>query len=136
VALEAGRLNRINELLQAGDTFAFETTLSTRSYVSLIKKAKRLGYSVSLLFFWLDSPATAKERVEYRVSHGGHNIPEDVIERRYKRGLQNLTRLYIPVVDDWFIFNNTKGPSLIAEGGRTIDFYVKNSDLWAKISNE
>lgn len=136
-AFEAGRimLSRINELLADGKDFAFETTLSTRSYVSLIKKAKQSGYKITLLFFWLDSSATAKERVKYRVMHGGHNIPEDVIERRYKRGIQNLTRLYIPQVDYWIIFDNTKEPVLIAEGLSLIDFNVNNHDIWKRISN-
>ncbi len=136
-SFEAGRimLNRINDLLNSGKDFAFETTLSTRSYVSFIKKAKQLGYKVTLLFFWLDSPATAKERVKYRVIHGGHNIPEDIIERRYKRGIENLTKLYIPKVDYWIIFDNTKEPLLVAEGLNNIDFNVNNPDIWTKIVN-
>jgi len=136
-AFESGRimLNRINDLITDGKDFAFETTLSTRSYVSLIKKTKQYGYKITLLFFWLDSPSTAKERVKYRVIHGGHNIPEDVIERRYKRGIQNLTDLYIPVVDYWIIFDNTKEPILVAEGIKAIDFNINNPDIWEKITN-
>lgn len=136
-SLQAGRimLNRIDELLEGGLDFAFETTLSTRSYVSLIKKCKLKEYKVSLLFFWLDSFSTAKERVKYRVAHGGHNIPEDVIERRYKRGLENLMKLYIPVVDYWIIFDNTKEPATVAEGVGLFDITVFNSDIWLSISN-
>jgi predicted ABC-type ATPase len=69
------------------------------------------------------------------VIHGGHNIPEDVIERRYKRGIQNLTDLYIPVVDYWIIFDNTKEPILVAEGINAIDFNINNPDIWEKITN-
>ena len=81
VALEAGRimLKRIHELLENGDDFALETTLSTKSYVSFIKKAQVKGYHVTLLSFWLKSPQVAFERVAKRVSKGGHNIPLDVI---------------------------------------------------------
>lgn len=88
VAFEAGRimLNRIRELLKAKVDFAFETTLSTRSYRSLIKEAKKGGYTISLIFFWLESVGLAKERVNDRVRKGGHNIPDDIIERRYIRG--------------------------------------------------
>jgi predicted ABC-type ATPase len=137
VNFEAARimLHRMNELLNDGKDFAFETTLSTRSYVSFVRRARQLGYKISLLFFWLDSPNTAKERVKHRVENGGHNIPEDVIERRYKRGLENLTKLYINCVDYWIVFDNTKEPRVIAEGISSIDFDVKNPDIWTTIIN-
>ncbi len=85
VAFEAGRimLQRINTLLNDGVDFAFETTLATRSYVSLIKEAEALGYKISLLYFWLESPNMAKQRVAERVKEGGHSIPAEIIERRY-----------------------------------------------------
>lgn len=89
VALEAGRimLHRIYQLMDDNVDFAFETTLSTRSYVPLIKKAQQKEYVVTLLFFWLNSSELAKQRVAKRVSNGGHNIPADVIDRRYTRNL-------------------------------------------------
>jgi predicted ABC-type ATPase len=74
-------LLRIHELMKSGVDFAFETTLATRSYVSLVKAAQQLGYKVTLLFIWLDSPETAIQRVADRVAEGGHNIPENVVER-------------------------------------------------------
>ncbi|PBQ34564.1 zeta toxin [Sphingobacteriaceae bacterium] len=137
VAFESGRimLHRIRELLANGNDFAFETTLSTRSYVSLIKEAKQLGYKVTLVFFWLDSFETAKERVKHRVLLGGHDIPEDIIERRYKRGIQNLTKLYISQVDYWMVFDNTKESRLVAEGTNSLGFNIINSDIWSRISN-
>lgn len=100
VALEAGRLmlTRIYELMKEGVDFAFETTLATKSYVSLIRKAKALDYKITLLFIWLDSPNIAKQRVEERVNKGGHNILPEVIERRYYRGIFNFFNLYINVV--------------------------------------
>lgn len=136
-AFESGRimLLRINELMNSAQDFAFETTLSTRSYISFIKRAKLLGYRVSLLFFWLDSPAAAKERVRYRVQHGGHNIPENIIERRYVRGIQNLSRLYIPEVDYWIVFDNTENPVMIAEGSKVVGFNIINHDIWSRISH-
>jgi predicted ABC-type ATPase len=85
VSFEAGRimLNRIDELLSESKNFAFETTLSTRSYKNKIIAAKKNGYMVTLLFFWLQNIELAKERVKTRVLEGGHNIEEEVIERRY-----------------------------------------------------
>ena len=112
VALQAGRLmiDRIIHLLKEGETFAFETTLATRSYVKLIQQAQRRGYFVTLLFFSLSSPEQALMRVQKRVSMGGHNIPADVVYRRYEAGLQNLFRLYIPIVDYWVLYDNSGFP--------------------------
>ena len=136
VALEAGRimLNRINELLSANVDFALETTLSTKSYVSFIKKAQQKGYKVTLLFFWLDSPQTAYKRVANRVSKGGHNIPVDVIERRYYRGVKNLIELYIPVCDEWVVANNMGIRSeIIIKGSRLLGETIFNKYIWDRI---
>jgi len=138
VAIEAGRLmlSRIRELMEDGVDFAFETTLATRSYVSLVRKAKDIGYKVTLLFIWLDSPATAMRRVADRVTKGGHSIPGDVIERRYYRGISNLVNLYIPICDRWMLVENeTITPKPIAEGGIDIDNIIINAYIW-KVINE
>lgn len=122
VAFEAGRimLERINELLEKEESFAFETTLSTKSYKKKIKKAGQKGYIVTMLFFWLQNVELAKERVKTRVSEGGHNIEPDVIERRYIRGIQNLFEIYLPLVDGVFIFDNSRGKhELLAQ--KTVD---------------
>lgn len=110
VSLQAGRimLNRINELISDNENFAFETTLSTKSYKSKIIEAKDKGYRVTLLFFWLQNIELAKERVKIRVSEGGHNIDPEVIERRYIRGIKNLFDIYLPIVDGAFIFDNSE----------------------------
>ncbi|EOR95416.1 hypothetical protein ADIARSV_1417 [Arcticibacter svalbardensis MN12-7] len=111
VAIEAGRimLNRINGLLKDNESFAFETTLSSRSYKNKISEAKAKGYVITLLFFWLENVELAKERVKIRVSEGGHNIEADVIERRYVKGIINLFDIYLPIVDGALIFNNSNG---------------------------
>jgi len=111
VSFEAGRimLNRINELLSEKENFAFETTLSTRSYRNKILEAREKGYTITLLFFWLQNIELAKERVRTRVLEGGHNIPSDVIERRYKKGIQNLFDIYLPIVNKAYIFDNSGG---------------------------
>lgn len=111
VAFEAGRImiNRINELLSENESFAFETTLSTRSYRNKIIQAQKQGYSVTLLFFWLNNVDLAKERVKIRVKEGGHNIPRKVIERRYFKGIYNLFDIYLPIADGILIFDNSYG---------------------------
>lgn len=122
VAFEAGRImiNRVNELLRENQSFAFETTLSTKSYKNKILEAKQNGYIVTMLFFWLQNIELAKERVIIRVSEGGHNIEPDIIERRYLKGIKNLFDIYLPLVDGSFIFDNSNGKhELIAQ--KTID---------------
>ena len=111
VSFKAGRMmiNRINELLEDNESFAFETTLSTKSYRSKILKAIEKGYTVTLLFFWLNNIDLAKERVKTRVKEGGHHIPEDIIERRYTNGIINLFRIYLPIIHEAFIFDNSNG---------------------------
>lgn len=111
VAFEAGRimLHRVNELLLHNESFAFETTLATRSYKTKIAEAKEKGCTVTLLFFWLQNVELAKERVQIRVLEGGHNIEPEVIERRYYKGIKNLFDIYLPIVDGAFIFDNSLG---------------------------
>ncbi len=130
--LKAGRimLNRINELLEKNQSFAFETTLSTKSYTGFVRKAQEKGYEVVLLFMALDSIELAKKRVSIRVQEGGHNIPTDVIERRYTKGLLNLFNLYIPLVDKWILLNNSGETfNVIAEGSQK-ELIVKSQEVW------
>ncbi|WP_300674699.1 zeta toxin family protein [Soonwooa sp.] len=118
VAFEAGRimLNRIDELFKNQENFAFETTLATKTYKQKVKFAKENDYNTTLLFFWLRNSDLAKERVKTRVKEGGHNIPTDVIERRYINGIKNLFDIYLQIVDQVLIFDNSEGkPILIAE---------------------
>jgi predicted ABC-type ATPase len=130
--IEAGRfmLKRIKKLLELGESFAFETTLSTRSYVQFVERAKELNYQVTCLFFWLDSDELAVSRVARRVKEGGHHIPEDVIRRRYKSGLENFFRLFQPKVDNWLFVNNSGDTyEIVAEGGVN-NISINNNELW------
>lgn len=111
VAFESGRimLHRINELLQNNESFAFETTLATKSYKNKVIEARKKGYTTTLLFFWLQNVDLAEERVKTRVKEGGHNIEPEVIERRFFKGIKNLFDIYLPIVDGAFIFDNSLG---------------------------
>lgn len=136
VAVEAGRLmlKRIDELLQQGASFSIETTLATRSYVNLVRRAHSLGYTVKLIFFWLRSPELAKKRVAERVANGGHSIPQEVIERRYVLGLRNLFNLFMTEVDFWIIFDNSKNPrKKIASGGKGKTTDIDDKELFKRI---
>lgn len=133
VGVKAGRimLQRIHELLGNEESFAFETTLSTKSYVGLIKKAQHQKYEVILLFLALDSKELALRRVKTRVKEGGHNIPKDIIERRFQSGLQNLFDLYIPIVNKWVLIDNSGTRfEFIAEGSKN-KTTIKNERKWS-----
>jgi len=138
VAVQAGRimLTRMDELLQKGETFAFETTLATKSYKQKIEWAQANGYEVTLLFFWLDSPNMAKKRVAQRVAEGGHSIPSETIERRYYNGIANLFAIYIDMVDICYIFDNSEGrKELIAQKERHKDIVIYNNDKFNLMKN-
>ncbi|MCF0068917.1 zeta toxin family protein [Dyadobacter sp. CY261] len=136
IALEAGRimLNRVRDLMQRGEDFAFETTLSTKSYAALIRDAKAMGYTVSLLYFWLATPYVAIERVHDRVRRGGHSIPDETVIRRYQGGLKNFFSIYQPICDSWIMINNMyPSPIVIAEGNLGVEQNVLDKVLWNKI---
>ena len=127
VSIEAGRLmlKRIEELINSNQDFSFETTLSTKSFIHTIVKAKSYGYYITLIFFWLESVELAKDRVKKRVLEGGHNIETDIIERRYKAGIKNLFKLYSDKVDSVLIYDNSVPESeLIAEKEIENDSYT------------
>lgn len=138
VAMQAGRimLARMDELLQKGETFAFETTLATKSYKQKIEWAQANGYEVTLLFFWLRNVTMAKERVAQRVAEGGHSIPSETIERRYHNGIANLFAIYMNMVDICYIFDNSEGERTpIAKkykGGKEI---IYNTDLYNQMKD-
>jgi predicted ABC-type ATPase len=120
VALEAGRimLERLDELAAQRKSFAFETTLSARSYARFLKRLQAEGYQVQLVYIWLSSPRLAIDRVAERVRRGGHHIPDETVIRRYHRGLQNFKTLYSQITDSWLLCNNSSELRVVAEGGR------------------
>ena len=113
--------------------FSIETTLATRSLLKMVRSAREMGYSVTVLYFWLDSPELAVERVRARVAAGGHNIPEETIRRRYNVGLKYFFRDYAPLCDRWVLCDNSRPPFReVAEGnGRTM--IIRDSILYAQI---
>ncbi|HRJ05211.1 MAG TPA: zeta toxin family protein [Ignavibacteria bacterium] len=136
VSFQAGRimLNRIKELISERSTFAFETTLTTKSYVNIIKVAKAKKYKIILFYFWLNSVELALARIEDRVKKGGHNIPNNVVIRRYTRSLENLVNIFIPICNEWSIFDNsTDKMNLIAEGTRLSNSLILDNQQWEQI---
>lgn len=136
--IDAGRimLHRIKDLINDDIDFGIETTLASKIYVKFIKNAKEKGYFVTLVFFWLNSPELASKRVKARVEAGGHNIPEDVIYRRYRSGIRNLNKLYLDIADFWMIIDNSEIPhKLVAEGNKKECKEVYIKDTFCKIVN-
>lgn len=118
-AIRAGRLmlEEIHRYANAGTSFAFETTLSGRGYVSLVRDWQARGYQVHLVFLSLPSAEFAAERVAVRVAQGGHDIPREVIARRFVKGWDNFEQVYRPLVNSWQLFDNSGSePRLVSEG--------------------
>lgn len=139
VAIEAGRimLNRISDLISHNQSFAFETTLASRSFVSLCRSAQRKGYQVCLTFFWLNNVSLAIERVKQRVAAGGHNITTETIIRRYHAGLKNFFTLYRNTVDYWLMIDNSGAvQDLIAEGMGNERPVIYNHHKWISLQHE
>ena len=104
-----------------------------------VKRAKESGYEVTLLYFWLNSQELAIERVKERVREGGHNIPEQVIRRRYNKGINNLINLFISVVDNWMVIDNSANPFQTVAEGQGGNKIIHDKNIWNKIieiSNE
>jgi len=140
VAFKAGRimLERLHDLARSEASFAFETTLASRSYAPRIDALKGRGYGFHLLYLWLRTPELAVERVKERVRLGGHDVPEGTILRRYERGLRNFFTLFMPLADTWAFYDNSTAdnPSLIATGKRDDDVTVYDADSWRKVKGQ
>lgn len=137
VAVMAGRmmLERMQDLRALGIDFAFETTLAARSFAPFLRDCKQRGYRVTLLYFWLQNAELAIQRVALRVASGGHSIPEETIRRRYDRGRRNLVELYLPLADNWMVFDNTQNSSeLVAQSLAMGTQVIHNEAKWSQIT--
>ncbi len=128
-------LERIHYLADQRHDFAFETTGASKTFASFLLNCKRKGYYVNLLYLWLESPDLALERVASRVENGGHNVPESVVRKRYRKGLINIFQLYIPIVDNWVLYDNSGNyPKLIAKKNAKSDILVNNQEIWQMLN--
>jgi predicted ABC-type ATPase len=137
VSFQTGRimLLRINELTNYKSDFAIETTLTTLSYKNTIHKAREKGYTITLLFFWLNNVGLAIERVKNRVSEGGHYVPDDIVIKRYQKGIVTLTKVFIDICDRWVVVDNsTNHDQLIAEGCSNQTIKLHDENKWEQIN--
>lgn len=135
-SIQASRymIMKIRYLLKRQMDFAVETTLATRTLMKTVKMAQDAGYTVTLLYFWLNSPELAVERVRARVESGGHNIPEETIRRRYSVGIYYFFNSYAPVCERWILADNSQIPfRVIAEGSKNDIMNIKDEATYAKI---
>ena len=136
--IQAGRLmlGRIKYLIEGDQDFAFETTLSTKSYKKLVIEAQNKGYAVTLIFFYLKSEDLAVKRVETRVKEGGHDIPEKIIRRRYKNGLKNFFNIFKDLVNEWMFIENSGEPyTLIAQNSQGEE-KIYTSRIWNSLKQK
>lgn len=101
-------IQRVHDLIQHHQSFSFEGTLAGAWQSKILKACAQAGYQTRLIYVWLPSAAMAKQRVKNRVQQGGHDVPTDLIERRYQSGLINLHRLYLPIVEDALILDGSE----------------------------
>jgi predicted ABC-type ATPase len=137
-AVAAGRImiERIDKLVDAGKSFAFETTCAGHRQAKLLRSCRAAGYRVTFIFLWLPSPQIAILRVAQRVAHGGHHIPEDVIHRRYTAGVYNMRYAFLPLADVALIYDNsTDPPILIGEKRSGSAFEVHDIERWKLIED-
>lgn len=135
-SIQASRymITKIRYLLKRQKDFAVETTLATRSLLKTVQLAQSAGYTVTLLYFWLNSPELAIERVQARVEAGGHNIPEETIRRRYQVGIDYFFHYYSPICERWILADNSQIPfRVIAEGSKDTIINIKDEETFQKI---
>jgi predicted ABC-type ATPase len=123
-------LDHLHELADKRRSFAFETTLSARTYAPWLADLRQSGYAVHLFYYWLRSPDLAIIRVADRVRAGGHHVPDDTIRRRYSRSVRNFLELYPPVVTTWHVYDNSNGPSRLIAFNNSYFDTILDPDLW------
>jgi predicted ABC-type ATPase len=133
-SFRAGRimLDQLNDLARRREGFAFETTLSARTYAVWLRDLRMTaGYEVLLYYYWLNSPEMAIARVAQRVRNGGHFVPDADIRRRYARSVRNFLELYRPIADEWEVYDNTWGQRALLAMGSSDDEAIDHPDTWA-----
>jgi predicted ABC-type ATPase len=135
VAFQAGRimLNRLHELADSQASFAFESTLSSRTFAPFLRRCKSAGYRVQIFYVALTSAELAVNRVALRVKRGGHNIAQQDVERRFQRSLHNLFELYLPLADKWAVLDNSSGTLEPVATGSAKRSSVKDKEKWLNL---
>ena len=139
VNFEAGRimLKRLRQLADAGADFAFESTLSSRTFAPFLRALKAQGYSVAIYYFALTNAQLAVRRVKLRVALGGHHVPGDVVKRRFARSLNNFFTLYAPIADEWTLFDNSASSSAGQVASQWENqLQITDQTIWQKLQKQ
>ena len=134
-AIKAGKLvlQQIHEYARRDVDFAFETTLSGKSQISLLTDLKEKGFALHLFFLWIPSAELAIARIKDRVAEGGHNVPAEDVRRRFTRGINNFFNLYEPLLDSWMLFDNSKAKPILIAKKRNGNREVISNELFAMV---
>lgn len=113
LAMEACETLR-RQLLENDISFGFETVASRRDKLDFVKEAKKRGYFIDLIFVNAGSPEKCYERIENRVSMGGHGVPKEKVFQRYERVMGYLSE-YLGVADHAVLLDNSgEHPMVVA----------------------
>jgi predicted ABC-type ATPase len=118
-AIAAGRLflKELDRLAGSGRDFAFESKLSGVAYAARLKKWKMIGYRIEIVYLKLPNPGIGLNRIASRVLQGGHDVPTRDVARRFERSWENFQRIYRPLADSWWVYDNSGDrPQLVDEG--------------------
>lgn len=118
-ARQGGRLvlTELERLVKAREDFAFESTLSGRTYLRLMTRWKARGYRIELVFLSLPSVELALQRIAARVRQGGHDVPRADVIRRFERSWVNFHSVYRTVADRWAVYDNAGDTPQLLEVG-------------------
>lgn len=137
-AFRAGRLmmEEIETFAAAGADFGFETTLSGKAHVYLIRTLKRRGYEATLLYLWIPTVEFALRRIQTRVAHGGHDVPGTLVRRRFRRSITNFFTVYRQIVDSWMLFDNSGAPPQLVAHATFHDTRIIDRERYEKLSSK
>ena len=130
--LKAGRIliEQIHSLSTQRVDFAFESTLSGKSYLSFLKNLRRMGYTIHIFFLWIPDVHLALGRIKGRVAEGGHDVPAQDVKRRFKRSFGNFITIYKPLADYWSIIDNSSIPPRMVVRGQSKNIEILNQALY------
>lgn len=134
-SMKAGRLvlQEIQNFSARGLDFAFETTLSGKAYISLLKELKSKGYRINLFFLWIPSVDLALGRIKDRVASGGHDVPAIDVKRRFRRSAFNFLNFYRSLLDSWYLFDNSTAAHSLVAKEKDGKLSIMDTDLFTKI---
>jgi predicted ABC-type ATPase len=137
--LQAGKefFKRLSSLIDSEASFIIESTLSGKYLVKIIEKVQEKGYTVRIIYIYLENPAQCIQRIKLRVNLGGHFIPDQDVIRRFYRSKSNFWNIYKNLANEWIVFYNAmteNSPKIVF--GEQEEYLVENEDLFKQFLND